>query len=246
MIEVNLLPGAKRGRRKSGGPALNFAAIGAAISERVKDKFLAAAVISGVVAVAIISVMFLTQRKKETALRAAEATAVADSTRYAAVLQDRARLEARRDSALIQLNIIRAIDAERFIWPHVLDEISRAMPPFTWLRDVRWTGTQQGLNPPAAYKPPVDTTGRRRRRGPPVLPQDTIRVRLIGRTVDVQALTRLYRNLEDSPFLGAVQLVKSEIGPESGKEVTQFTLDFMFTRPDSMMIRRAPFTTVQR
>ena len=40
----------------------------------------------------------------------------------------------------------------------VLDEISRAMPPFTWLRDVRWTGTQQGLNPPAAYKPPVDTS----------------------------------------------------------------------------------------
>jgi hypothetical protein len=94
----------------------------------------------------------------------------------------------------------------------------------------------------------VDTSaaGRRRRRPPPVLPQDTIRVRLIGRTVDVQALTRLYRNLEDSPFLGAVQLVKSEIGPEGGKEVTQFTLDFMYTRPDSMMIRRAPLTPPQR
>ena len=242
MIEVNLLPGAKRGK-KSGGPALNFAAMGAAISERVKDKWLAAAVISGVLGVAIIAALFTTQRRAAAALAEAEAAAVSDSARFAAVLNDRARLEARRDSALIQLNIIRAIDEERFIWPHVLDEISRAMPPYTWLRDIRWSGTQQGLNPPAAYRMPVDTGARRRRRGgPPALPRDTLRVRLIGRTVDVQALTRLYRNLEESPFLGAVQLVKSEIGPEAGKEVTQFTLDFMYTRPDSMMIRRAPFT----
>ena len=243
MIEVNLLPGAKRGKKGGGGPSFNFAAIGTAISERVKDKWLAAAVISSIVGLSIIGALFMMQRTKTTALREAEATAVADSARYAAVLNDRARLEARRDSALIQLNIIRAIDNERFIWSHVLDEISRAMPPYTWLRDIRWNGTQQGLNPPAAYRAPVDTgTSRRRRRGPPTLPQDTLRVRLIGRTVDVQALTRLYRNLEDSPFLGAVQLVKSEIGPEGTKEVTQFTLDFMYTRPDSMMIRRAPFT----
>ena len=246
MIEVNLLPGAKRGRRASSGPTFNFAAIQTAIAERVKDKYLAAAVVAGVVALAAVAAMFLLQRSKAASLAEAERAAVADSARYATVLNDRARLEARRDSALTQLNIIRAIDGERFIWPHVLDEISRAMPPFTWLRDVRYTGTAQGLNPPAAFKPPVDTSARRRRRPLPPLPQDTVRVRLIGRTVDVQALTRLYRNLEDSPFLGAVQLVRSEIGPEAGKEVTQFTLDFMFTRPDSMMIRRAPLTAAQR
>jgi len=244
MIEVNLLPGAKRGKKGGGGPALNFAAISAAFAERVKDKWLAAAVVSGIAAAGIIGAMFMLQRRAEGAVRDAEAAALADSARYAVVLNDRARLEARRDSALLQLNIIRAIDDERFVWPHVMDEISRAMPPYTWLRDIRWNGTQQGLRPPAAYRAPVDTGARRRRRpqAPPVLPRDTLRVRLIGRTVDVQALTRLYRNLEDSPFLGAVQLVKSEIGPEGGKEVTQFTLDFMYTRPDSMMIRRAPFT----
>ena len=243
MIEVNLLPGAKRGKKGGGGPSFNFAAIGAAISERVKDKWLAAAVLTSIVGITVIALLFTSQRRREAALREAEAAAVADSARYATVLKDRARLEARRDSALIQLNIIRAIDDERFIWPHVLDEISRAMPPYTWLRDIRWNGTQQGLNPPAAYRIPVDTGARRRRRaGPPVLPQDTLRVRLIGRTVDVQALTRLYRNLEDSPFLGSVQLVRSEIGPEGGKEVTQFTLDFMYTRPDSLMVRRVPFT----
>lgn len=246
MIEVNLLPGAKRGRKVRGGPSFNFAAIGPAISERVKDKFLAAAVISSVVAIAAISVLFLTQRTKTMRLAAEEAAAVEDSARFAAVLADRASAEARRDSALVQLFIIKAIDEERYIWPHVLDEISRAMPQYTWLRNVTWTGTQQGLNPPAAFKPPPDTGRARRRRGPPVLPQDTVRVRVIGRTVDIQALTRFFRNLEDSPFLGALQLVKSETGLEGGKEVTQFTLDFMYTRPDSTLLRREPLTSTVR
>lgn len=246
MIEVNLLPGAKRGRRKSAGQPINFAAIGAAISARLKDRYLVAAVAGGVLLVVSLSTMILTQRGKAVTLARAESVAVADSSKYATVLQDRVRLESRRDSALIQLNIIRAIDDERFIWPHVLDEISRAIPPYTWLRDVRWTGTQQGLNPPAAFRVPPDTGTRRRRRPPPELPRDTVRVRLIGRTVDVQAMTQFYRNLEDSPFLGAVQLIKSEIGPEAGKEVTQFTLDFMFTRPDSSMLRRAPLAPAPR
>ena len=249
MIEVNLLPGAKRGKKGGGGgaPSINFAAMGAAIAARVKDKFLAAAVISSIVSITIIALMFLTQRGKDTELKAAEAKAVEDSAKYAVVLQDRARLEARRDSALIQLNIIKAIDNERFIWPHVLDEVSRAMPQYTWLRNVNWAGTAQGLNPPAAFKmPPPDTSRTARRRPLPQLPQDTVRVRVVGRTVDIQALTRFYRNLEDSPFLGAVQLVKSEVGLEGGKDVTQFTLDFMFTRPDSTLLRRSPLTFTQR
>lgn len=246
MIEINLLPGAKRGKKGGGGgPSINFAAIGAAISERVKDRFLAAAVISGVVSVAIIGALYLLQSRKAADLAEREEKAVADSTRFATVLADRARLMARRDSALLQLNIIRAIDDERFIWPHVLDEISRALPPYTWLRTINWTGTAQGLNPPAAVRLPPDT-GKTRRRGLPPLPRDTVRVRLIGQTADVQALTRFYRNLEDSPFLGAVQLLKSEMQLVNGKEVTQFTFDVMFTRPDSTLVRRAPLTLTQR
>lgn len=250
MIEVNLLPGAKRGKKSGGGgaPSINFAAIGAAISERVKDKFLAAAVISGIVSIGIIAALFLMQRGTAAKLAEAQSKAVEDSAQFAVILQDRARAEARRDSAFIQLNIIRAIDNERFIWPHVLDEISRAMPQYTWLRNITWTGTQQGMNPPAAYKmPPPDTGAKaKRRRAAPQLPQDTVRVRLVGRTVDIQALTRFYRNLEDSPFLGSVQLVRSEIQLEGAKEITQFTLDLMFTRPDSTLLRRAPLTLTQR
>lgn len=251
MIEINLLPGAKKSKRGGGGggPSINFAAIGAAISARVKDKFLAAAVICGIIGIGAIGFLFSTQRSRETNIKQAEEKAVSDSTRYAAVLRDRAKAQARRDSALIQLNIIRAIDEDRFIWPHVLDEVSRALPIYTWLRAVNYTGTAQGTNPPAAVKapPPEDPTKPgRKKRAEPVIPRDTVHLRLVGRTVDIQAFTRFMRSLEDSPFIAGVSLQKSEIQLEGGKEVTQFTLDATYTRPDSALLRRAPLTLTQR
>jgi Tfp pilus assembly protein PilN len=248
MIEINLVPGAKRAKRGGGGPSFNFAAIGAAISAKVKDKYLAAAVLMSLAAFAAIAVLFLAQQTREAGLRSAETKAVEDSTKYAAVLDDRMRAQARRDSALLQLNIIKAIDEDRFIWPHVMEEVSRAMPIYTWLQVVNYTGTPQGVNPPAAIKAPPPDTGktRARRRIDPVIPRDTVQVRMVGRTVDIQALTRFMRSLEDSPFLGRVSLQKSEIAIEGGKEVTQFTLDFVFTRPDSTLLRRAPITLTQR
>jgi Tfp pilus assembly protein PilN len=249
MIEINLLPGAKKAKRGGGSsaPSINFAAIGAAISAKVKDKWLAAAVLSGAVSFAAIALLFLSQRNRESGLQAAEAKALEDSTKYAAVRADRARAQARRDSALLQLNIIKAIDEDRYVWPHVLEEISRALPIYTWMRVVTFTGQPQGVNPPAAIKqPPPDTGKVKKKRADPVIPRDTVRIRLTGRTVDIQALTRFMRSLEESPFLGLVQLQKSELSVEGGKEVTQFTLDVMYTRPDTTLLRRAPLTLTQR
>jgi Tfp pilus assembly protein PilN len=250
MIEVNLLPGAKRSKRGGGGgggPSINFAAIGAAISAKVKDKFLAAAVLSGVIAFAAIAILFLGQRNREADLKTAEAKAVEDSAKYASVLRDRTRAQAKRDSALIQLNIIKAIDEDRYIWPHIMEEVSRALPIYTWLRTVNYVGTPQGTNPAAAMKTPPPDTGRTKKRRPePVIPRDTVRLRMVGRTVDIQAFTRFMRSLEDSPFLSAVTLQRSEIQLEGGKEVTQFTIDATFTRPDSTLLRRTPLTLTQR
>jgi Tfp pilus assembly protein PilN len=149
---------------------------------------------------------------------------------------------------LIQLNIIRAIDEDRYIWPHVMEEVSRALPIYTWLRSVAWFGTAQGTNPASAIKPPPPDTGKVKRRRPAgvVIPRDTVHLRIIGRTVDIQALTRFMRSLEDSPFISDVQLQRSEIQIETGKEITQFVLDAMFNRPDTTFLRRAPFTVTQR
>jgi Tfp pilus assembly protein PilN len=189
--------------------------------------------------------MFMAQRSKEAALNTTVEKAVADSTHFAVVLQDRARAEAKRDSALTQLNIIRAIDEDRFIWPHILDEVSRAMPPYLWLRSLAVTGSPQGMNPAAAYRPPPrDTT--KKKKVAFVLPRDTVRLRISGRTVDLQAFTTFYSALEDSPFLGGVQFTKTETMVELGKEIRTFELDMVFTRPDSSLLRRVPLTIPPR
>jgi Tfp pilus assembly protein PilN len=250
MIEINLLPGGKKKAKKGGGggPSINFAAIGAAISARVKDKWLGAAVLIGGLSIGAIAYLFLAQQRREAVLNDETEKAVADSTRYAVVLRDRNRAQAKRDSALIQLNIIKAIDEDRYIWPHVMDEVSRALPIYTWLTVLNIIGTAQGVNPPAAIKmPPPDTSlSLKKKRVEPTIPRDTVRFRLIGRTVDIQALTRFMRSLEDSPFIGSVLMQRTETVGESGKDVTQFTLEMTFTRPDTLLLRRAPLTLTQR
>ena len=48
------------------------------------------------------------------------------------------------------------------------------------------------------------------------------------------------KDLESSPFLNNVQLDRSELALELGKEVTQFQLTVGYTRPDTSAVRRAP------
>ena len=31
---------------------------------------------------------------------------------------------------------IRSVDSDRYVWPHLLDEVTRALPPYTWLVDM--------------------------------------------------------------------------------------------------------------
>ena len=67
-----------------------------------------------------------------------------------------------------------------------------------------------------------------------------MRIHLVGNTVDIQALTRFIRQLEQSAFLEQVQLVKSEHANDNGKDVTQFQLDMLYSRPDPAMVKRVP------
>jgi Tfp pilus assembly protein PilN len=76
--------------------------------------------------------------------------------------------------------------------------------------------------------------------------KDTVKVRLVGNTVDIQALTRFMKQLETSPFLENVQLVSSQRTTDNGKEVTQFQLDMRYTRPGAESVRRVPLAVSVR
>jgi Tfp pilus assembly protein PilN len=231
MIEINLLPGTGRKKAKRGGgggggpPKFDFGAWFANLRERVREPWLIGGIATTVVAVAIVAGLYTLQTRRETTLEEATQKAVQDSTRYAAVLKEREKAEAKRDTVLRALNLIRAIDDDRFIWPHVMDEVSRALPPYTWLVSLTYTGAGQAQQ---------------------AIPRDTVRLRVIGNTVDIQALTRFMKQLESSPFLEQVQLAKSERANDNGKEVTQFQLDMLYTRPDAGQVRRVPLAVSVR
>lgn len=253
MIEINLSP--SKGKKKAsrggggGGAKLNLAATFSGLSASVKDKFLAAAVGSVIVALLGIGSLYTFQERRADTLADRDKQATADSTHFAGILADKRRYESKRDTVLRELNIIRSIDGDRYIWPHVMDEVSRALPAYTWLTKLSYTGTAQGLTNVVAL--PVAKNDKNKKDKKPAelptqIPQDTVKVRVQGNTVDIQALTRFMSDLEASPFLGDVQLEKSQMVISSGQQVTDFSLTMTYTRPDTTIIHRVALADMGR
>jgi Tfp pilus assembly protein PilN len=248
MIEINLLPGSGK-KKASKRQSVDIKALLAGLNARAKDKFLIAAIASSIVAALAIGLLYTTQAAREAKLTAELDKATKDSVRYAAVVRDRVRAESIRDTLLRQVNLIKSIDEDRYIWPHIMDELTRALPQYTWLMNVSYAGVPQGANNVVALpKVSKEDSIKAAKSGKPVklpteVPRDVIGVVLRGQTVDIQALTRYMKELEASPFLGNVTLERSELATGAGgKEVTQFQLTLGYTRPDTLSIRRAPMS----
>ena len=248
MIEINLLPGGgKKARGRSVGAGLVGSLSG--VLAKVKDPYLLSAVGSTAAAVAIIALLWITQTARERSLIAKEQKAVQDSTRYATVVAEKRKAEAQRDSVLRQVNIIKAIDDDRFVWTHIMDEISSVVPPYTWLTTVAQTSevvspAAAPVAPPVAPKPKAKK-GAETDSVPKVdtaVVKAPLTFRIIGHTVDIQALTRFMRFLESSPFIHNVQLARSTPLIVEGNQVTEFQLDAEYETPDPAAIRRVPFT----
>jgi Tfp pilus assembly protein PilN len=250
MIEINLLPGSgkkKPGRSSGGGGAksINIGAAFAKLMQQIRDPWLLSGIASVVLAAGVVGGTYTWQESRISSLTKREVQGLADSTRFASALKEKMRAEAKRDTLLRRLNLIRAIDEDRFIWPHVLDEVSKALPPYTWLSSLAYMGTPQGsVNVAAGAKPETQAEGEKaKKKSKKVdveIPRDEVRVRMIGLTPDIQALTRFMRQLESSPFFVNVQLNNSQFAQDQQKDVTQFTLDVTYTRPDTSVIRRVP------
>ncbi|MFN8570935.1 MAG: PilN domain-containing protein [Gemmatimonadaceae bacterium] len=231
MIEINLLPGAAK-KSKGRGTGLSLKAVVADVQTKVKDPFMLAAVGSVTVAALAIGGLHFTQTRHASSLEERAAQAQRDSVRFAGILKERRRAEAKRDSVVRELEIIRTIDNDRFVWPHIMDEVSRALPPFTWLKSLAAT------SPASAPAQPGNEKDKKKSDAPP--PPEALKFRVIGNTVDIQALTRFMKLLEASPFIQNVQLAKSEAVIADGKEVTEFQLDAEYERPDKASLTTAP------
>ncbi|HEX6534765.1 MAG TPA: PilN domain-containing protein [Gemmatimonadaceae bacterium] len=236
MIDINLLPGSgKKSRSKSAG--LDLAGVASGLAARVKDPLLIGAIASAIVAVVAIGGMYWYLQSQTVSLEEQLAKAQQDSITYTAVIDQRRKTEAQRDSVMRQVRLIKSFDDKRFVWPHLMDEVSRALPPYTWISSVVQTNSTTAAQPAAAPPPPKGKD----------VPADSdstaspnVRLRIVGNTVDIQALTRFMKVLEASPFISDVQLVGSSIVLMDGKEITQFTLDASYQPPDPTAIKLVP------
>jgi Tfp pilus assembly protein PilN len=252
MLEINLAPGSRKGTRKAGGLALPAALT--SIGSNIRDPWLLGSAASVVAAVAIVGVLFTSQSARASELDTRLERALRDSTRYAKVLEARHRLTAERDSVHRQLQIIRTIDDNRYNWAHILDEISRALPAYTWLITIEQTsktplpaGTDNSAD--AAAAAPAGAAAKKK---DAEAKPDTVDVhppltfRVVGQTVDIQALTMFMRQLESSPFVQSVSLTKSEIVIVDGKDVTQFELTAAYEVPPAGVVQTSPLVVPVR
>ena len=250
MIKVNLLPGA--GGKSDGGSEINFGAMLSSATAGIRDKFMIGAIATVSIVTLSVSLLYLGQSARERGLVERERKAVEDSTRFKVVLAAKAKAEATRDSLYQQVAIIKSIDASRYLWPHLMDEISNALPPYTWLTSVIQTSA-----PPSSVATDSAVAAKAalaQKNGVPVKPLDaktrkihadsvlaaasrSTKFRIIGHTVDIQALTLFMKTLEASPFIQNVQLTKSDMVTSEGKEVTEFSLEAESQVPPPFLIK---------
>ena len=235
MITVNLRPGK---RRKSSGTSFNFKGMldnFRGLGTKVKDPLLLGAVAGWVCVLAFLGFVYLNNVRQLYSLEPRLEQARSEHKRFKAFIADKRRQEKIRDSLLAQITVIRSVDGDRYIWAHLLDEVTKALPAYTWLVDLgSSTAPAAAPAPPARAGAPADTTA------------DTTKPELVftlnGRTIDIQAYTRFLRQLEASPWIKDVTPVSAQTVVEKERPVTAFSIRATYASADSAYIRVAPFS----
>lgn len=169
-----------------------------------------------IVVVAISAFLYLTTSATHGELTVSIEAAMSDSSRYADLIQQNDALTARRDSIAQRVDIIQEIDGDRYIWPHILDEVARALPDYTWIRELMQVSAG-----------------------------DPIQIRIGGRAGNNFAVTQFMENLEASLYFRNVALISTEqmvepVGAGVTRIVNQFSLDLDLERPPVELLETVP------
>jgi Tfp pilus assembly protein PilN len=236
MITVNLRPGQKRKRAGTNpfkGLLDNFRDLGT----KVKDPLLLAAVGGWVCVLAWLGFVYLNTTRQLYSLEPRLEQARSENRRFKTFLADKHRQEKIRDSLLAQITVIRNVDGDRYVWPHLLDEVTKALPAYTWLVDM---GPITAA--PASAAPQLKTKADSVAAESAAAVKPAVAFQLNGRTIDIQAYTRFLRQLEASPWIENVTPVSAQTVVEKDRPVTAFSIRATFSRADSAYIRTAPFS----
>ena len=230
MIEINLLPTKRKKKKAAAGAGfqLRFESLKGLIAG-IKNPWLLGASAAWVAVLAGGGALFVTSRARIAVLNSRLEAVQTEKRRFDVVIAQKRQSERIRDSLMAEIAVIRSIDAERYIWPHVLDQLAKALPPYTWLTALTQM-TQTTAPPPSGAR---DTS----RAGP-----QPVRVQITGSTVDIQAYTTFLRQLAASPWFTEVTPASSQTVVEQDRPVTAFTITMRYRVADSVYIHTVPFT----
>jgi Tfp pilus assembly protein PilN len=212
MIEINLLPGSTRRPARRGVPRLGGASAFSKLKLPPVDRMVGMIVLGWVIGLGAIAFLHLGMASRMSELDVKLEAAVRDSARYATLRAQGDSLTAREGVIAQKLQVIQEIDAGRYTWPHILDEISRALPPYVWLSAVVGSGEDTPL--------PV--------------------VQIEGYAGTPFALTRYMEQLEASPFLGGTRLVSTAQTRADNRTVHVFTLIVNYREPPPHALETVP------
>ena len=212
MIEVNLLPGGKKRPGKGGRFRIGLPDLKAIPA----DPFIIGALVVGLASAALVGWWYTDLNNRNAELAVALDVAIRDSATFHELIENNSTLQARQDSVAQKVAIIQEIDAGRYVWPHVLDEIGRALPDFLWI-----TSLQQ------------------------VSVGEFIEFRIEGRAGNNIAVTTFMDALEGSPFIRVVRLISTEQAVETlpngdGQIVIVFTLEAGYDQPAFDLLETVP------
>jgi Tfp pilus assembly protein PilN len=237
MIEINLLPGKKKKAATGAGFKLALPDFQGLLAT-IKNPWLFVVSAAAIIVIGGGLFAFIAYSTRLRILNSRLADVQAEKRRFDAVIAQKRQSEKIRDSLVAEINVIRGIDADRYVWPHVLDQVTKALPPYTWLTGISVAGGNN-LAPgtPGAIAAPggVDSTG---------VPQ--VRVWITGSTVDIQAYTTFLRQLAASPWLTDVTPATTSTVVEADRPLTAFNVAVRYRVADSVYIRTVPLTQSAR
>jgi Tfp pilus assembly protein PilN len=214
MIEINLLPGSVKKASRAGTPRLQ----GGNPFARFKmpgsmDKTMLRVVGAWVLGIAIVAYLHLTTSGKVTQMAEDLELARQDSARLLVARQRLDTLRAREAEISRKLEVIQEIDAGRFVYAHIMDEVSRALPPYIWLVQVSEVSAENVGRP---------------------------LVRIEGRAGNYFALGRYIEELENSPFVQQVRLISSARTTVDERTVYGFAIEVGYQDPPADAIQTVP------
>ncbi len=214
MIRINLVPGAARNAKRRLPSLGSFRLRPSAPSLPSVDRWMLFVVTAWIVGPLAVGWMYMETGTRIDDLTVSIETARIDSVRYAEMRRTNELLLARQDSIAQKLQVIQEIDAGRFAWVHIMDEIARSLPPYTWLMNVVSRPTEASLDAP--------------------------RFTIEGRAGNTFAIVEFMQELEASPFLRSITLITTDQVREDEALIYSFTLEGEFQPPPPDVIQTVP------